>query len=90
MATLHLIPADIAADYEVHEWRNATGILQTAHLNEWQDIIDALRAFQFRRSELLKGGGGKSIIAQRIDSFLAARRWKEKNFATRIRVDAEE
>ena len=86
MVTLHLIPEDIAADYEVHEWRNATGILQTAHLNEWQDIIDALRAFQFRRSELLKGGGAKSIIAQRIDK----RPWKEKKFATKIRVDAEE
>jgi Restriction endonuclease BglII len=68
----------------------ATGILQTAHLNEWQDIIAALRAFQFRRSELLKGGGVKSIIAQRIDSFLTARQWKEKKFATKIRVDAEE
>jgi hypothetical protein len=90
MVTLHLIPEDIGADYEVHEWRNATGILQTAHLNEWQDILDALRAFQFQRSELLKGGGGKSIIAQRIDNFLAVRQWKEKKFATKIRVDAEE
>jgi hypothetical protein len=78
------------ADYEVHELRNATGILQTAHLNEWQDIIDALRAFQFRRSELLKGGGGKSIIAQRIDNFLTERQWKENKFAAKIRVDAEE
>ncbi len=75
MAMLHLVLEDIAADYEVHEWRNATGVLQTAHLNEWQDLIDALRAFQFRRSE---GGGGKSIIAQRIDSFLTARQWKGK------------
>ena len=90
MVTRHLIPNDIAADYEVHEWRNATGVLQTAHLNEWQDIIDALRAFQFRRSELFIGGGGKSIIAQRIDNFLTARQWKEKKFATKIRVDAEE
>jgi hypothetical protein len=90
MVTRHLIPEDIAADYQVHEWRNATGVLQTAHQNEWQDIIAALRAFQFRRSELLKGGGAKSIIAQRIDSFLTARQWKEKKFATKIRVDAEE
>jgi|GEM_PF-4126157 len=51
MVTRHLIPEDIAADYEVHEWRNATGVLQTAHLNERQDIIAALRAFQFRRSD---------------------------------------
>ena len=82
MVTRHLIPEDIVANYEVHEWRNATGVLQTAHLNEWQDIIAALRAFQFRRSELLKGGGAKSIIAQRIDNFLMARQWKEKKFAT--------
>ena len=41
MVTRHLIPKDIAADYEVQEWRNATGVLQTAHLNEWQDIIEA-------------------------------------------------
>jgi hypothetical protein len=90
MVTRHLIPEDIAADYEVHEWRNATGVLQTAHLNEWQDIIAALRAFQFWRSELLIGGGAKSVIAKRIDNFLTARQWKEKKFATKIRVDAEE
>jgi hypothetical protein len=41
MVTRHLIPEDIATDYEVQEWRNATGVLQTAHLNEWQDIIEA-------------------------------------------------
>jgi hypothetical protein len=90
MVTLHLIPEDIATDYEVHEWRNATGILQTAHLKEWQDIIAALRAFHFKRSELLKGGGGKSLIAQRIDGFLTDQGWEEKKFATKIRVDAEE
>lgn len=87
MVTTHLIPADLAASYEVHEWRNATGILETAHPAEWQDIVDALRAFEFRRSEVLKGGGGKSVIAQRFDGFLAARGWVEKKFATRIKVD---
>jgi hypothetical protein len=90
MVTLYLIPDDIAADYEVHEWRNATGVLQTAHLTEWEDIVEALRDFRFKRSELLKGGGGKSLIAQRIDSFLTGRGWKEKKFATKIRVDDEE
>jgi len=90
MVTLHLIPPDIATDYEVHEWRNATGVLQTAHMSEWQDVIDALRAFHFKRSELLKGGGGKSLISQRIDAFLTARDWAERKFATKIRVDDEE
>jgi hypothetical protein len=90
MVTLHLVPADIAADYEVREWRNAAGVLSTGHPDEWQDVVDALRAFEFRRSEVLKGGGGKSIIAKRIDDFFVGRGWKETKFATTIRVDNEE
>lgn len=90
MVTTHLIPPDIAERYEVREWRNATGVLSTAHPEEWQDIVDALRAFEFRRSEVLKGGGRKSVIASRVDGFLEARGWIEKKFATRIRVDETE
>ena len=90
MVTLHLIPPDISLAYEVHEWRNATGILETAHLEQWQDIIDVLRAFEFKRSELLAGGGGKSVISTRIDKFLEARGWRETKFDTSIRVDDTE
>jgi len=90
MVTLHLVPLDIVAAYEVHEWRNATGILTTAHDAEWQDIVAMLRAFEFKRSELLAGGGGKSVISTRIDKFLEARGWRETKFATSIRVDDTE
>src|SRR5262249_40984247 len=90
MVTLHLIPTDIAQTYDVREWRNAAGVLSTAHPAEWQDVIDVLRAFEFRRGEVLKGGGRKSVIAKRIDSFLEERGWREKKFTTKIRVDAEE
>lgn len=89
MATKHLIPTDIAADYQVEEWRNATGVLETAHPQEWQDIQDVLRAFEFKRSELLMGGGAKSVIAKRIDGFLEERGWEEKKFETKILVDRE-
>ena len=90
MTTFHLLPNDILDDYEVHEWRNAAGVLITAHRNEWTDVIQVLRDFRFRRSEVLKGGGGKSIIAQRIDTFLEKRGWEERKFATKIRVDETE
>jgi Restriction endonuclease BglII len=90
MVTLHLIPNDIALAYEVHEWRNAAGVLLTAHAEEWKDIIEALREFHFLKSEVLKGGGRKSVIAERMDKFLAERGWKEKKFATKIRVDEDE
>jgi len=90
MVTLHLIPSDLSEQYEIHEWRNAAGVMATAHPNEWQDIIDVLRAFEFKRSELLSGGGAKSPIAKRIDGFLESRGWVEKKFATSIRVDDSE
>jgi hypothetical protein len=90
MVTLHLIPEDVAAAYEVREWRNAAGVLSTAHPEEWEDIIAVLRDFHFKRSEVLKGGGRKSVIAERIDGFLEDRGWQEKKFETKIRVDEDE
>lgn len=90
MVTTHLIPPDVAQRFEVHEWRNATGILETAHPDEWSDVIAALRRFDFKRSEVLTGGGRKSVIASRLDAFLETRGWVERKFATRIKVDEDE
>ena len=90
MVTTHLIPADVRERFEVHEWRNAAGVLQTAHPGEWADVIAGLRALDFRRSEVLAGGGAKSSIANRLDGFLTARGWAERKFATKIRVDEDE
>ena len=90
MTTLHLIPSDVADAYDVREWRNAAGVLSTAHPAEWADILAALRAFQFLRSEVLQGGGRKSVIAQRFDDFLTERGWRETKFETAIKVGAEE
>jgi len=90
MVTIDLIPADIREAYEVREWRNAAGVLSTAHEAEWNDVMACLRAFEFKRSEVLKGGGQKSVISRRIDSFLESRGWKEKKFLTAIRVDENE
>jgi hypothetical protein len=82
MSTLHLIPQKIMEAYEAHEWRNAAGVLSTAHPNEWKDVLELLEAFYFKKSEVLKGGGRKSVIARRSDDFLGRRGWKEKKFAT--------
>lgn len=90
MTTLHLVPQDVHDAYQVHEWRNAAGVLATAHPTEWNDVLDALRAFEFRRSEVLKGGGRKSVIASRLDEFLIARGWKEQKFETKIKVGLDE
>lgn len=91
MSTLHVIPANIRESYEVYEWRNAAGVLMTANPDEWKDIQYALGSFNFKRSELIAGGGSKSVIAKRFDGFLTHNnRWVEKNFATMTVVDGEE
>ena len=87
MRTLHLVPADLQERYHVKEGRNATGVLASAHPQEWQDIQEVLRQFKLLASEIRVGGGNRSLISRRIDEPLYARGWVEKNFKTSIIVD---
>ena len=87
MSTLHLVPEDLQQMYHVREWRNAAGILSTACPNEWQDIIEVLRAFRLLRSEIEAAGGRKSPIANQIDGGFYQRGWQEKQFQTAIKID---
>jgi hypothetical protein len=90
MANHHLLPDDIAALYEVHEWRNGLAILSVVRPQEWEDICAALRGFRVRRSDILTPGGSKSTMAKDFDEALFARGWTQKQFDTRIVVDGVE
>lgn len=85
-----LIPADIAVHYEVHEWRNGIAILSAAHPQEWADILDVLRGFSLLRSDIMKPGGSKGLIASKLDSHFTRLGWAEKKFDTKIVVDTHE
>lgn len=89
MSTEYLIPADLLEKYHVKEWRNATGVLETACPTEWAEVIEVLRNFQLLRSEVLVGGGNRSLISMRIDEPLYAKGWVEKKFNTSIIVDED-
>lgn len=90
MSTLHLVPQDLLELYHVKEWRNATGVLQTACPNEWSDIVDVLRSFRLRRSEIEAAGKNRSPISRQIDGAFYRRGWIEKNFQTAVRIDGDE
>ena len=90
MTTDHLVPVDIADLYEVHEWRNAVGVLQTACCAEWADIQNALRTFRLLRSEVLTAGGSRSSIVARLEQPLKDAGWKETQFQTAIVVDGDQ
>ncbi len=87
MATDHLIPADIRDLYHVKEWRNATGILETACPEQWAEILEVLRGFRLYASEVIVGGGNRSLISRRLDGAFYGKSWIEKGFATSITVD---
>jgi hypothetical protein len=87
VATEYLVPADIKAKYHVKEWRNAAGILTTSCPDEWNDILAVLRGFRLLRSEIVVGGGNRSLISRRIDGAFYGKGWEEKAFATSITVD---
>jgi hypothetical protein len=89
MAIEHF-PEAIRTNYEIHEWKHASAILESDFPEEWQDIIEILNNFQLKRSEVLKPGGGLSPISQWFNRSFINRGWREKSFETKILVDNKE
>lgn len=81
------LPEFIRQNYEVHEWRHASAILESDFPAEWQDIIDILTEFRLLRSDVIAPGGRKSRIAIKFDEEFFRRGWVEKGFDTRVVVD---
>jgi len=86
MSTEHLVPDELRRLYYVKEWRNATGVLQTACPREWEDIAEVLRAFRLLRSEVEAAGKNRSPISRQIDGAFYARGWTEENFNASVTV----
>ncbi|MDD3469994.1 MAG: BglII/BstYI family type II restriction endonuclease [Thermoguttaceae bacterium] len=87
---IHDIPPDIREKFEVHEWKHAVAILKYDFPQEWNDLIDALRALWIPEDWVRQPGGRKSRIAIWLDQFLSERGWVEKGFSTAIKVDGVE
>lgn len=81
------LPDFISKNYAVHEWRHASAVLRTDFREEWDDIVAVLTEFRLMKSHISVGGGGKSKVSGSIDKQFAARGWRERKFATQIRVD---
>jgi hypothetical protein len=90
MTNQPLVPADISERFEVHEWRNGFAILAAAHPVEWGNILEVLRGFTLLRSDIMRPGGSKGLIARKLDSHFTKLGWTEKKFETKIVVDTAE
>jgi hypothetical protein len=83
-ATFH---STILANFEIHEWRHASSILEHEFPAEWKDITDLLLSFRLCKSWLVAAGGRKSKVAEAIDTNLYGRGWSEKEFQTTVTID---
>lgn len=88
--SIDLLPDFVRNHYEVHEWRHAIAILLNDFPREWQDITEILTGFRLMKSHIAVGGGGKSKVAEAIDSAFYGRGWIEKAFDTKVVIDQTE
>ncbi len=86
----NLLPSEIRRNYQVAERHHACAILKNDFPSEWSDLLDSLRNFRLRKSEILTPGGGKSPISAGINGFFSKRGWKENSFQIRVTVDGQE
>jgi Restriction endonuclease BglII len=83
-------PQFLQDNYELHEWRHASAILESDFPDEFADICDVLTRFRLLKSSIMKLGGRKSNISGWIDSEFYKKGWVEKGFDTKITVDGNE
>lgn len=81
------LPKHLRENFEVHEWRHATAILERDFPAEWSDVCAVLAGFRLCRSFVATPGGGKSQVSKWIDGELYGRGWVEKTFDTSVVVD---
>ncbi|MCC6275501.1 MAG: restriction endonuclease [Leptospiraceae bacterium] len=87
---IELFPNDIREKFEIHEWKHASAILKNDFPTEWNELIELLQMFRFKKTWIEVGGGRKSKVSEAIDSFLYKKGWIEKEFKTAVRVDDSE
>lgn len=80
------IPDDIKKAYEIHDFKHAAAILAMEFPKEFKEIIETLREFRFRKSDLLKAGGNESNIPKIVSKIVRPKGWLERNLTAELNV----
>lgn len=79
--SIDFLPQEIRDKYEIHEWKHACAVLKGDFLVEWEDIIEVLKVFKLKKSEILAPGGGLSLISQWFNQAFLNKGWQGKALA---------
>lgn len=83
------VPKDLRDLYEVHEYRHAAALLYSEFPEHYLEICEALRAFRFTRTQLLKSGGNESEIPKTFSNLLRSKGWVEGKLSASLVVDEQ-
>jgi len=72
-----MIPADVRSRYEVVSYRNAAVILAETQSREFNEVLDALRAFAITTAMIRKAGGNESEMPKLFSEKLRPLGWHE-------------
>jgi hypothetical protein len=82
------VPGDLRGLYDVREYRHASAILRSDFAADFAHLCDALRAFRFYESDILKSGGNESEIPKRFAGLLRPS-WTEERLQAEHVVNGE-
>lgn len=71
------IPQDVRDLYEIYSYRNAAVILSETRTEEFNELLDALRAFRITKTMIRTAGGNESEIPKLLSSTLRPLGWHE-------------
>jgi hypothetical protein len=71
------IPADVREKYEIYSYRSAALIISQTHQVEFNELMDALRAFKLTTKMIRTAGGNESDIPKLLTAALRPKGWYE-------------
>jgi hypothetical protein len=83
------IPVDVFARYQFAETRNAAAIFAATNPEAFGQLLDVLRGFHLRTSDLLTPGGQESDLAARMNRAFRELGWREARVDTLIQLSLQ-
>lgn len=80
------LPQDVQDRYEFAETRNAAAIFAATNRHAFEQLVDALRNFHLRTSDLITPGGQESDLAARMNRMFREKGWREARVDTLIQL----
>ncbi len=75
--------------YEVVNYKNAAGVLQTGCLAELQDLVEAFTSVRISTHDLIAGGGNECNIPKKYSAILRDKGWRETRISGDLLVKVE-